>query len=121
MRAVRERTTRTMSETRVKKKEDGTRCWFYFETWNRWAEVMWWELASDLSRSGPLPPSISMATEVRGYGRVGGEAEREGVVSNKGGGVRPHISSSLIRYERVGHVNWTVTYNTMADKERAVR
>ncbi len=43
------------------------------------------------------------------------------MVSNEGGGVRPHVSSLLIRYEGVGHVNWTVTYNTMADKERAVR
>lgn len=43
------------------------------------------------------------------------------MVSNEVGGVHPHISSSLIQYERVGHINWTVTYNTVADKERAVR
>lgn len=43
----------------------------------------------------------------------------DGVVYNEEGGVHPHISSSLIRHEGVGHVNWTVTCNTMADKERA--
>lgn len=77
---------------------------------------MWQELASDLSRSGLLSLRIVTATEVRGYGGVA-VSEREGVISNEGGGVHPHTSSSLIRYEGVGHVNWTVTYNTMADKE----
>lgn len=103
---VRDSTGRADSETRLKERP---------EIWNRWAEVMGRELASDPSRSGP--PRVSMATEVRGYR---GGVEREGVVSNEGDGVHPHISSTLMQYEGVGHANWTVTYNTMADKERAV-
>lgn len=95
----------------MKKRKREMMAGFYFETWNRWAEVMGWKLASDLSRSGSLLPSISMATEVRGYW-----SEWEGVVFNEGGG----CASSLIRYEGVGHINWMVTCNTAADKERAV-
>ena len=41
------------------------------------------------------------------------------MVYNEEGGVHPHTSASLIRHEGVGHVNWTLTCNTMADKERA--
>ncbi|KAI3367276.1 hypothetical protein L3Q82_008321 [Scortum barcoo] len=40
--------------------------------------------------------SITMATEVRGY-RAG--LQRDGVIFNEGGGVHPHVSSLLIRYE----------------------
>lgn len=81
-----------------------------------------WELASDLSHSGPLSSQHRHGNRGQGLLRGGGRgAEWEGVVSNEVGGVHPHISSSLIQYERVGHINWTVTYNTVADKERAVR
>lgn len=68
---------------------------------------MWPELVSDLA---PLHPALPW--QQRPGVTTGGWADQEG------GSL--YISSSLTRYERVGHVNWAVTHSTTADKERAM-
>lgn len=65
----------------------------------------------------PRPPAVTIVTEVRGYQ---GFPEQERMVSKEGGGAGPHISSLLIQYERVGRVNWTLPYSTMARRDERV-